>query len=802
MLLSQDGFDSALFPSMGSIPGAGSPVVFGPSWDFGNSPDELEHFFNSASGVFGPFLPFASPSQFDMEPPTPVVTNASNEDATMREAEPKLQVDASTLKRHICPDPEPVAQTSSRAVDETVDNDLWALPKDVEHWTMLQCCPTPSSVCPGRATAHLSFLEESSCSHRSARTWSLRPWTHGSAAPACVSNVSLSALTRERLSAITQSFFPKALEMHGLGSTSTSASSPHRRASDWFGSSGFILLPPTADLDLFLETYIGCVEPFFPLVPTRTLDPNELLGASDNEKGATLLLLLMMAIGASCNPAPSARRLGAGLAEVCRIALTDLVEKDNQYSTVPLILQCSLLLTIQSCWGGEKWQMDIGAGHRFMYIAMLRNSGYFQNVAPKRLHGRVAVDKHLNIHRAWRNWVEQEGRRRQVTSGVSEGRLAYDWVMLDQELSLFYDQPPTFAITELRAPLPEIDALWHAENAAEWGALYDSEKSSRPQYSLRRLFQLCLANDIDPAAYHLTPTRLRLLLYPIQSLVFHHGQLLDAVPDRQIPALSSFKTTTRTSSLLRLEELQSLLQTWWTLAEQHQHEDLNPTCDPAQVPAPPPSDSDQVLSRANTLLFHLISLQLHTDLKAIESFARGEDLSCSGGSSSATDTASLRTRHRLLAAQCVFAPPEAVYHAGQVLRLVRATALARRPPWWAAAVYRAALVLWAYASMQQCLSSSCEEGGGASQPVLLVAIDAVLPGDPALGRFLRQGRGVPVLSNGGAATVRVDREPQRVLGACVAVLGAGEACTWFAMGVRIKLEMLLQAWSGLGHGAV
>lgn len=174
------------------------------------------------------------------------------------------------------------------------------------------------------------------------------------------------------MSAITSSFFPKALETHGLGVTSIASSylSAHRRASEWVGSTGYILLPPTEDLEVFLESYMNYVEPYFPLVPTRSLDPNELLVASGNEKGATLLLLLMIAIGATCDPAPKARRLSAGLAELCRISLTDLVEKDNEYSTVPLILQCSLLLTIQSCWGGDKWQMDIGTGHRAIYIAV------------------------------------------------------------------------------------------------------------------------------------------------------------------------------------------------------------------------------------------------------------------------------------------------------------------------------------------------------------------------------------------------------------------------------------------------
>lgn len=371
------------------------PLMFGPSWDLGSSPDQ---FFNPASEVFGPFLGFTNSASFDgMDVPT--VANPGEDLVMQDESQALLRPQESygalppqQQKNHRNDDNEDGKKTATRvfSADTTsplvldIDvgasaagvsqdsTDPWLLPKDIEHWTMLQCCPTPSTVAPGRAKENLAFLEANS--QHGPDPWSLcSPCDNDSreeASPGRCNhvNISLSPVTRERISAITQSFFSKALEMHGLGVTSSP--SFHRRASEWFGSSGFILLPPTEDLEVFLENYMNYVEPYCPLVPTRTLDPNELLIASGNEKGAALLLLLMIAIGAGCDPAPKARRLGAGLAEMCRISLTDLVEKDNKYSTVPLVLQCSLLLTIQSCWSGEKWQMDIGAGHRSRYIAV------------------------------------------------------------------------------------------------------------------------------------------------------------------------------------------------------------------------------------------------------------------------------------------------------------------------------------------------------------------------------------------------------------------------------------------------
>lgn len=396
---------------------------------------------------------------------------------------------------------------------------------------------------------------------------------------------------------------------------------------------------------------------------------------------------------------------------------------------------------------------------------------------------------------------------------IENDRLAYNWVMLDQELSLFYDQPPTFAVTELRAPLPETDEFWLAKSAIEWKSLYDGEHepqsdlwtqlSLRPQHSLRQLFQLCLASELDTHhdTYRLTPIRLRLLLYSLQILVFHHSQLLDAFPDKQLHSMSSYKATARTSSILRLDELQCLLQSWWSLA---------------QTTASHLSDHEQPLARANLILYHLVSLNLYAGIKAIESFARGER-----GHERAEDPddeeeghdgeTEAEARHRYLTGQCVYAPHDALYHAGQVFRLVRETPLRARPPWWAAAVYRVTLVLWAHSMAQASLSSPSSSfhlrgGRGSSASATsdggepTIQIDRVMPTDPTVVRFLKHKRGIPVLTNyggGGAtgATIRLDN-PQIVLSWCIDALEGVESFTWFAMGVKIKLETLSQAWSG------
>lgn len=172
--------------------------------------------------------------------------------------------------------------------------------------------------------------------------------------------------TRDRLSAISQSFLQKALEVHQLdrAMASTSYPSPGHELM----STEFLILPPSATLEHFLREYMRLFEPFYGLVPGGLLDVNTLIVG--NNRAATLLVLLMIAQGAMSDPTNEARRLSGGLTEVCRISLFDMMEKYVALSYHHLSLHCSILFIIQAAWSGDKWLMDIGMGQRGIYIAV------------------------------------------------------------------------------------------------------------------------------------------------------------------------------------------------------------------------------------------------------------------------------------------------------------------------------------------------------------------------------------------------------------------------------------------------
>ena len=79
-----------------------------------------------------------------------------------------------------------------------------------------------------------------------------------------------------------------------------------------------------------------------------------------NVSAATLLLLLMVALGASTTPSVEARFLTCGLTEACRTSIIDIIENDTEHGEDLNLLQCGLLFPTAAVWSGDKWQMDVG----------------------------------------------------------------------------------------------------------------------------------------------------------------------------------------------------------------------------------------------------------------------------------------------------------------------------------------------------------------------------------------------------------------------------------------------------------
>lgn len=231
-------------------------------------------------------------------------------------------------------------------------------------WPLARCNPrTFSANCPRTAIVHLEALEQK-CKQEG--TWdSLDKYldqcnTGDSPQPTVVP---ITSRTRDKMTAITQSFLHKALGVHRSGAGAYGRSGYSSPGSAF----SFIMLPPNKVLEYFLGSYVRSLSDYYPLAFAMRVDPNEML---QNNEASTLLVLLMIAHGAASVPMEEARYLSAGLTETSRISLFDIIEKDVELSADPIALRCALLFTHLGAWSGDKWLMDIAMGQRGMYLSV------------------------------------------------------------------------------------------------------------------------------------------------------------------------------------------------------------------------------------------------------------------------------------------------------------------------------------------------------------------------------------------------------------------------------------------------
>ena len=223
-----------------------------------------------------------------------------------------------------------------------------------EGWSYFKCNPKSiRSACPKTAKIYLEGLEETL---RSRDVWqqsdlpleTVKPVSD----PCSITIAPITSFTRDKILAITQNFLRKASKIHYTNLSSRQ----HTAHTD---STGVIILPHSRILEHFLEVYACHFEPYYTSIPTRLLNANELTQVG-NIRAVTLLLLLMIALGASTTPSVEARFLTCGLTEACRIAFLDISENDMEHAEDLNLLRCGLLFTTATVWSGDKWQMDVG----------------------------------------------------------------------------------------------------------------------------------------------------------------------------------------------------------------------------------------------------------------------------------------------------------------------------------------------------------------------------------------------------------------------------------------------------------
>lgn len=369
-------------------------------------------------------------------------------------------------------------------------------------------------------------------------------------------------------------------------------------------------------------------------------------------------------------------------------------------------------------------------------------------------------------------------------------RLVYNWVMLDLELSLFHDTAPLLAVSDLQCPLPGPDILWIAPSSEQWfsgiQSLYGSMTNINPHIltqsltpSLFGLFQDFLQDNLSHRQPRLTPQQMRLLLHPLQSLLCHLRQMLSCFIDILGIRRPTGRTVSKASTNQRLEEVQGLLQKWYELAITMHNE--NPNCS---------------ATKGNLVLYHLISLNAVTSFPEIERLARKE-----GFETGSPTYWELGLRHK----RCIYQREEAIFHCGQVLRLLRSLPVDRQPSWCSAALYRVTLILWTDGvgrldpSFKTSSSPSAPTKEGASPantptgPRGSFAIDQATPEDPAVIAYLWGGDGTPVLTRADGLIVSLDN-PLDILDMGIKTIDAG-VNTRIGGGIRRKLATLAGNWS-------
>jgi len=218
-------------------------------------------------------------------------------------------------------------------------------------WSIFRCNPPlQSRHCPRTARIYLEGLEQTLTS---ADIWSSCELNQENTIRSTLTE-SLSGWEREKLVAITQTFLHRALKVH-RNQEDFGFATPHSLASN---RTSFIVLPPPQTLDHFLHEYLVRFRPYHIFINAGMFRPNDLMHQR-NGNLSCIFLLLMFAHGASATPKIEAMYLSSGLTEVCRISLSDLIEKDIIMSSDPDVLRCALLLTTLALWSGDKWHMDV-----------------------------------------------------------------------------------------------------------------------------------------------------------------------------------------------------------------------------------------------------------------------------------------------------------------------------------------------------------------------------------------------------------------------------------------------------------
>ncbi|KEF51225.1 uncharacterized protein A1O9_12728 [Exophiala aquamarina CBS 119918] len=733
------------------------PLGYNDAMELDNySADNFSNFDFEGSGLEANLFALDSAMNSYYEFPTSVFNTTSTTNV-FDFAHTNGMCDAS-LEPQVTPEADTGPQNGSRKHPEIM--------AELPHWNICRCTPAQSATIPKdlepEAFSPSQLFGMSGSWSDSIEKWRERTFKSDEH----ITQVDLTEETREWMLVILQSLLQLSPDFHVLKPSfrSSLSSSTSNVDGGQRPSNSFMLLPPNGSLRRYLEIYLTSFEPFLPSIPALSLNPNK-LATSSNERGATVLLLLMVALGAMLDPAIKARHFSKVLFELCRHTILDTIAKDDGTSRQTLTLHCALLFVVGAAFSGKRLHMNIATCQRHMFLETVKYAHFFQQTPAMDFLLDGSIE---NLDVAWQRWIDRE----------NASRLAYLWIIADHEISLFYDTSTRISTSELEVALPSSERLWLAPNAIEWKKILivlaqqegksASDYLRTPRLGLDKLFVLLLSDQLDATGCDLQPLHLRLLLCPIQDLVTQLRQLLICLP-RDISALSFTAADSLASSALRISEIRNLLRRWHNLCRQVQ----------------PGGVREEALMQSTWIVYHLISLNLLVSFRELESFSRGE--------SSGPD---IMTQFRR---EWIHEPEQTIFHCGQILRVLRGIDVKLRPIWWSASVYRVTIILWSLCIGRRNPGTMQDEPEAQRDLQTLVMVDSLVPDDPKLQHFLRTKKGNPCLDLGKDKCISVYGEPRLVHQACVGALEGGPRTSRFTEGIQAKLETMGKLWDRVNN---
>ncbi|KAF7627549.1 putative C6 transcription factor RegA [Aspergillus flavus] len=402
------------------------------------------------------------------------------------------------------------------------------------------------------------------------------------------------------------------------------------------------------------------------------------------------LLLAMAAMGAVLTPDPSLQKLGFAMQEVVRHQLPVVFESDNTMINNLELLQAYMLCLETGLWSGNNRKMEICESSRLPLITILRRRGLFHHSAypPVLISPEDASD---NLDSKWRSWVRQESFK----------RLVYNLLRHDAQLSMVLFTNPLLSYGEISLSIPCSRDLWTASSAQKWKELY----CGRLAMGTTRIPTLleCIANlDLLECSKAVADTTLSCLsiLCAMWGMVWEY---------RQFSILLAAQSRYWDNGILMVSRYQELVKMLKYFHMGYKNE--------------------------SKLHLNLILMHMHMSLEDVQILATLEDPKKTSGFPPSIHSWSQSKECR-----------QALWHAGQVIRELKALPSQCLRDFMAVALYHASLTLWAYG---MAISHATEDNAVSRPDSMGMNMENIvwLDGDDTEGvhRYIALEHGIPAL---------------------------------------------------------